>query len=100
MRKALAATVVALATLAVPAHSQQQPIKLGVVNIEAGPLAVSAAAITEGATLAVETLNAAGGVLGRTYELVVQNHDGPPCVGGRRRPAARAAVGACRSSPA
>jgi len=78
MRKALAATAVALATLAGPAHAQPQPIKLGVVNIEAGPLAVSAAAIAEGSTLAVETLNAAGGALGRPYELVVQNHDGPP----------------------
>ena len=34
----------------------QQTIKLGVVNIEAGPLAVSAGAINDGATLAVETL--------------------------------------------
>ncbi len=57
---------------------QAQSIKLGVINIEAGPLAVSAQAINEGATLAVETLNARGGALGRKYELVVQNHDGPP----------------------
>jgi branched-chain amino acid transport system substrate-binding protein len=56
----------------------QSTIKLGVVNIEAGPLAVNAAAINDGAALAVETLNAKGGALGRKYELVVQNHDGPP----------------------
>lgn len=77
MRKILAATALAMATLAGPVCAQQT-IKLGVVNIEAGPLAVSAAAINEGATLAVETLNTAGGALGRRYELVVQNHDGPP----------------------
>lgn len=56
----------------------QAAIKLGVVNIDAGPLAVSAAAIQEGATLAVESLNAAGGVLGRRYELTVQGHEGSP----------------------
>jgi len=56
----------------------QQTIKLGVVNIDAGPLAVSAGAINDGATFAVETLNAQGGALGRKYELVIQNHDGTP----------------------
>lgn len=54
------------------------PIKLGVVNIDAGPLAVNAQAIADGATLAVETLNARGGALGRKYELVIQGHEGPP----------------------
>ena len=66
----------ALAAMVGTAHAQA--IKLGVVNIDAGPLAVSAQAINEGATLAVETLNARGGALGRKYELVVQGHDGPP----------------------
>jgi len=71
-----AAVLAALTSLTGAAHAQA--IKLGVVNIEAGPLAVSAQAINEGATLAVETLNARGGALGRKYELVIQNHDGPP----------------------
>lgn len=56
----------------------QDTIKLGVLNIDTGPLVVNAAAINNGATLAVETLNGRGGALGRKYELVVQNHDGPP----------------------
>ncbi len=56
----------------------QQTIKLGVISIDAGPLAVSTGAIVDGATLAVETLNAKGGALGRKYELVIQGHDGPP----------------------
>lgn len=79
MRNILVATAVALAALsAPPLRAQPQPIKLGVVNIEAGPLSVSATAINEGAQLAVETLNAAGGALGRRYEIVVQNGDGTP----------------------
>ncbi len=56
----------------------QQTIKLGVLNIEAGPLVPFSSAINEGTTMAVETLNAKGGALGRKYELVIQNHDGPP----------------------
>ena len=75
---AVAVTAVVACALAVPLSAQQPTIKLGVVNIEAGPLTVSAAAINEGAQLAVETLNAAGGALGRKYELMVQNHDGTP----------------------
>jgi branched-chain amino acid transport system substrate-binding protein len=78
MKKFLAASAVFLAAVAAPVHAQQQTIKLGVINIQAGPLAASASAINDGATLAVETLNAKGGALGRKYELVVQNHDGPP----------------------
>ncbi|MFT3821255.1 MAG: ABC transporter substrate-binding protein [Rubrivivax sp.] len=74
MKKLL--TAAALAALS--AAAQAQAIKLGVVNIDAGPLAVSAQAINEGATLAVETLNSRGGALGRKYELVIQGHDGPP----------------------
>jgi branched-chain amino acid transport system substrate-binding protein len=67
------------AALALHGAAHAQPtIKLGVINIDAGPLAPSAGAINDGATMAVETLNARGGALGRKYELVIQNHDGPP----------------------
>jgi len=53
-------------------------IKLGVTNIDSGPFAVSGAFVNDGATFAVEQLNAAGGALGRSYELFIQNHDGKP----------------------
>ena len=75
MKKLIAAATV---LFLVGASNAQQTIKLGVANIDAGPLAVSASAINEGATMAVETLNAAGGVLGRRYELVIQGHEGSP----------------------
>ncbi|MBX3642103.1 MAG: ABC transporter substrate-binding protein [Rubrivivax sp.] len=73
--------ILATLTLAAALHGgaiAQQTIKLGVISIDAGPLAVSTGAIVDGATLAVEMLNAKGGALGRKYELVVQGHDGPP----------------------
>ncbi len=78
MKKVLVTSAVLLGVIAGPSLAQQPTIKLGVVNIDAGPLAISATAIQEGAVMAVETLNAAGGALGRRYELVTQGHDGPP----------------------
>ena len=56
----------------------QETIKLGVVNIDTGPFAVSGAFVNDGAAFAVERLNAQGGALGRKYELVTQNHAGTP----------------------
>ncbi|MDB5731480.1 MAG: Amino acid/amide transporter substrate-binding protein family [Variovorax sp.] len=56
----------------------QEAIKLGVVNIDTGPFAVSGAYVNDGAAFAVERLNAQGGALGRKYELITQNHAGTP----------------------
>ena len=71
--------VIAGATMALQAGAwAQSAIKLGIVNIDTGPFAVSGAFINDGAAFAVETLNAQGGALGRKYELVTQNHAGTP----------------------
>ena len=43
----------------------EDTIKLGVVNIDTGPYAVSGAYVNDGANFAVESLNAQGGALGR-----------------------------------
>jgi branched-chain amino acid transport system substrate-binding protein len=56
----------------------EETIKLGVVNIDSGPYAVSGAFVNDGANFAVESLNALGGALGRKYELFIQNHEGKP----------------------
>jgi branched-chain amino acid transport system substrate-binding protein len=71
---AVAAAVAALQGSAMA----QETIKLGVVNIDTGPFAVSGAFVNDGARFAVESLNAEGGALGRKYELVIQNHEGTP----------------------
>ncbi len=70
--------VVALTVALQGAAAAEDAIKLGVVNIDGGPYAVSGAYVNDGATFAVEQLNADGGALGRKYELVIQNHDGKP----------------------
>ena len=76
--KRIAAVVVAVTLALQGAAAAEDTIKLGVVNIDGGPYAVSGAYVNDGATFAVEQLNADGGALGRKYELVIQNHDGKP----------------------
>jgi branched-chain amino acid transport system substrate-binding protein len=71
--------VAAVAVLALQSTAlAEETIKLGVVNIDSGPYAVSGAYINDGANFAVESLNAQGGALGRKYELFIQNHEGKP----------------------
>ena len=76
--KRIAAVVVAVTLALQGAAAAEDTIKLGVVNIDGGPYAVSGAYVNDGATFAVEQLNTDGGALGRKYELVIQNHDGKP----------------------
>lgn len=71
-----AGTAASMTTLALA--QSPEPIRLGVVNIDAGPFAANGTYVAEGAAFAVEMLNAQGGALGRKYELVVQNHNGSP----------------------
>src|ERR1700722_7054974 len=66
------------AALGLQGSAMAETIKLGVVNIDTGPYAVSGAFVNDGANFAVESLNAQGGALGRKYELVIQNHEGKP----------------------
>ena len=63
---ALWASVVALT----PAASAQSVIKIGAINPYSGPLALYGNEVTRGYELAVDQINAAGGLLGRKVELV------------------------------
>ena len=63
-----AAAVVAAAL--VPAAWAQQTIKIGAINPYSGPLALYGTEVTRGYELAVDKVNAAGGVLGKKIELV------------------------------
>ena len=53
----------------VPA-TEQAPLKLGMLGVYSGPLGALGAATEHGATLAVQHINAAGGVFGRPVEFV------------------------------
>lgn len=60
------------------AFAQQQPIKIGVVYPISGPLAKSGNAMANGARVAVEQFNRAGGLRGRKIEVVVRDDKANP----------------------
>ena len=55
-----------------------QPIKIGWLSSLTGPLSSAALAENEGVQLAVEEINAAGGLLGRKIELLTRDTAGDP----------------------
>ncbi len=58
------------AALMPAAWAQQPPIKVGALNPYSGPLALYGTEVTRGYEIAVDKINAAGGVLGRKIEIV------------------------------
>ncbi|MFT4171765.1 MAG: ABC transporter substrate-binding protein [Rhodocyclaceae bacterium] len=73
--------VVALLAVAgvLPVASQAaDPIKVGLIASLSGPSAKSGEAITRGMTIAIDEINAAGGVLGRPLQLVRRDDEENP----------------------
>ncbi len=67
----------AMALCASPAISQEM-IKIGVNQPLTGPFAASGTYIVNGAKIAVEQINASGGVLGKKIELVIEDNKSNP----------------------
>ncbi len=63
---------IALTAVGAAAHAAD-PIKIGMVAPSTGPVAESGKFQTEGAMLAVDEINKAGGVLGRQLQLVIED---------------------------
>jgi branched-chain amino acid transport system substrate-binding protein len=59
----------------------QEPIKIGLVAALSGQSAISGEAITRGLTVAIDEINAAGGVLGRKIELIRRDDESNPAKG-------------------
>lgn len=76
-RAAMAAASCMLALGNVPAMAQD-PIKIGLVAALSGQSAKSGEAITRGISLALDKINADGGVLGRPLELVSRDDESNP----------------------
>ena len=70
---ALAATSLGTGVLAAPAVAQE-PIVIGVSTAQTGPAAVAAEWELWGVNLALEEINAAGGVLGRPLKILVMDN--------------------------
>ena len=71
----------AIALLAVAPSHAQQTIKLGLVAAMSGQSAKSGEAIVRGLSLAVDEINAKGGVLGKKVELLVRDDESNPAKG-------------------
>ena len=56
----------------------QQSIKIGVIQPLTGAFAASGTYVANGARIAADEINAAGGVLGRRLELVVEDNKSNP----------------------
>lgn len=76
------ALVVIAAALVAPAHAAE-PIRIGVPIGLSGANSVVAPSVVQSAELAVEEINAAGGILGRKVELVVAD-DGSGAAGAQK----------------
>jgi branched-chain amino acid transport system substrate-binding protein len=68
MRIALAVVLVVLAALPPGGAAQAPPIKIGFASAMSGPAAITGEGVRWGATLAVEEINARGGIAGRKIE--------------------------------
>src|SRR5437588_759450 len=79
LRFALAAAGTALGALLLDgAASAQDTIKIGVTQPLTGAFAASGNYVAQGAKLAEEAINAAGGVLGKKIELIVEDNKSNP----------------------
>lgn len=66
------------AALAAGSAAAQQAIKIGVTQPLTGAFAASGNYVTEGAKIAADQINAAGGVLGRKIQLVIEDNKSNP----------------------
>ena len=77
----LALTAFAMAVAATPVHAAD-PVKIGLVAALSGQSAASGEAITRGLTVAIDEINAKGGVLGgRKLELIRRDDESNPSKG-------------------
>ena len=80
MLRRLAAAALAAACLVLPAQAQET-IKLGLVAAMSGQSAKSGEAIVRGLSLAIDEINAKGGIRGQKLELVVRDDESNPAKG-------------------
>jgi branched-chain amino acid transport system substrate-binding protein len=75
----IALAVVMLALAVVPAGAQApQPIRVGFSSAMSGPSAITGEGVMWGATMAVDEVNAKGGIMGRKVEVYFGDNKGTP----------------------
>jgi branched-chain amino acid transport system substrate-binding protein len=81
MFRNMAGAAFSTALLFSSAASAADPIKIGLVTALSGQSARAGEALTRGATIAIEEINAKGGILGRPLELVRRDDESNPAKG-------------------
>jgi len=76
-RRMILATVTATAVVAAVPALAQETFKVGAINPYSGPTALYGDEVTRGYELAAEAVNASGGILGKTVEIVRGNATAP-----------------------
>jgi branched-chain amino acid transport system substrate-binding protein len=76
MRKLCVSLVIAVFCLATSAANSAEPIKIGFIFVMSGPLGLPGSIGSQGANLAIEEINASGGVLGRKVEAIFEDSGG------------------------
>jgi branched-chain amino acid transport system substrate-binding protein len=79
-RTFVGAALAALLSPAIPAYAAET-IKIGLATALSGQSARAGEALTRGLTIAIDELNAAGGVLGRKFELITRDDEANPAKG-------------------
>ena len=74
-------TLLAVVFIALPSSANERPLNIGLDADMTGPAAEAGIAIQRGAQIAIDEINAAGGVLGRRLQLLTKNHRGNPARG-------------------
>lgn len=77
----LTAAAAVSACFALPAYAADDTIKIGLVTALSGESARAGEALTRGLTIAIDELNAKGGVLGKKFELVRRDDEAQPAKG-------------------
>jgi branched-chain amino acid transport system substrate-binding protein len=78
MRIALALVLALLAGLPLASRAQAPPLRVGFASAMSGPAAITGEGVRWGATLAVEEINARGGVAGRKIEAYFADNKATP----------------------
>lgn len=76
-----AAAATALSLLVLTPAQAVEPIKIGLVAALSGQSAKSGEALTRGLTIAIDEINAAGGILGQPVELIRRDDESNPAKG-------------------
>jgi len=75
---ALALVIACVAGGMWPTEAQQEPLKVGLIQPLSGPIAAAGSYITNGAKIALDRVNAKGGVKGRKLELIIEDNKSDP----------------------